>query len=208
MDYFPISWGFAMIAAKLLGSWAQIESSLAPDKTVMLFTMGVLVFAGLLFGLAPMRVALAGRAELALKTSAAASNADAGKSRAARAIVALQIALCVVLLVGGGLLIRTLRNLQNTPLGMRLDGLVVFGVKPNIASVPEGVVFYQNLMNKLRILPGVESVTVMEERIGTGWSNNGDMSVVLYSLPASAAPYAAKCLTLAATLSGWDKSWP
>ena len=172
-----LAWGFAMIAAKLLGSWAQIESSLAPDKTVMLFTMGVLVFAGLLFGLAPMRVALAGRAELALKTSAAASNADAGKSRAARAIVALQIALCVVLLVGGGLLIRTLRNLQNTPLGMRLDGLVVFGVKPNIASVPEGVVFYQNLMNKLRVLPGVESVMVMEERIGTGWSNNGDMSV-------------------------------
>ena len=40
--------------------------------------------------------------------------------------------LCVVLLVGAGLLIRTLRNLENTPLGMEVDGLVVFGVKPDI----------------------------------------------------------------------------
>ena len=77
-----------------------------------------------------MRIALAGGAEQALKTSAATSNTDAAKSRTGKLVIALQIALCVVLLVGAGLLIRTLRNLQNTPLGMRVDGLVVFGVKP------------------------------------------------------------------------------
>ena len=170
-----LAWGFAEMAARLLGRWAQIESSLAPDRTVLLFTLGVLVLAALVFGLAPLRVALAGGAELALKTSPATSNADAGKSRAGRIIVALQMALCVVLLVGGGLLIRTLRNLQNTPLGLRVDGLVVFGVKPTITSVPEGVAFYQNLISKLRILPGVESVTIMEERLGSGWSDNSDM---------------------------------
>ena len=46
--------------------------------------------------------------------------------------------MCVVLLVGAGLLIRTLRNLENTPLGMQVDGLVVFGVKPNVPSLPAG----------------------------------------------------------------------
>jgi predicted permease len=172
-----LAWGFAEMATRLLGNWAQIESSLAPDKTVLLFTLAVLVFAALLFGLAPLRVAFAGEAKLALKTSAAASNADAGKSRIGKIIVSLQMALCLVLLVGGGLLIRTLRNLENTPLGMRIEGLVVFGVKPNITSIPEGNAFYQNLMNKLRILPGVESVTIMEERIGSWWSDNNDMRV-------------------------------
>jgi predicted permease len=112
-----VAWGFAVLATRLLGRWAEIESSLAPDKTVLLFTLAVLVFAALLFGVAPLRIALAGRAELALKTSAATSNANAGKSRTGRVIVALQMALCVVLLVGGGLLIRTLRNLENTPWG-------------------------------------------------------------------------------------------
>ncbi len=168
---------FAFMAAKLLANWAQIESSLAPDKTVLLFTMGVLVLAAVLFGLAPMRVALAGRPELALKTSAATSNANAGRSRTGRIVVALQMAMCVVLLVGAGLLVRTLRNLENTPLGMRVDGLVVFGVKPDIPSIPAGVAFYQNLMSKLRILPGVEAVTIMEERLGSGWSDNSDMQV-------------------------------
>lgn len=172
-----LAWCFAQMATRLLGQWAQIESSLAPDRTVLLFTLGVLTLAGLLFGLAPLRVALAGRAELALKTSAATSRTDAGKSRAGRIIVALQMALCLVLLVGAGLLIRSLRNLENTPLGMRVDGLVVFGVKPNIPSIPEGRIFYRNLLDKLRPLPGVESVTIMEERLGSWWSDNSDMMV-------------------------------
>jgi predicted permease len=172
-----LAWGFAEMATRLLGNWAQIESSLAPDKTVLLFTLAVLVLAALLFGLAPLRVALAGGAEMALKTSAATSNADAGKSRTGRVVVALQMAICVVLLVGGGLLIRTLRNLENTPLGVRVDGLVVFGVKPNIQAVPEGIAFYRNMMDKLRSLPGVESVTISEERLGSWWSDNNDMQV-------------------------------
>jgi predicted permease len=172
-----LAWAFAEMASRLLGRWAQIETSLAPDRTVMLFTLAVLVLAALLFGLAPLRVALAGGAKLALKTSAATSNTDAAKSRGGRIIVALQMALCVVLLVGAGLLIRTLRNLENTPLGLRVEGLVVFGVKPNIPSVPAGIEFYRNLMSKLGVLPGVESVTIMESRIGSGWSNNSDMMV-------------------------------
>ncbi len=62
-----LAWAFAEGATRLLGRWAQIESSLAPDRTVLLFTLGVLVFAALLFGIAPLRVALAGGAELALR---------------------------------------------------------------------------------------------------------------------------------------------
>ncbi len=82
-----------------------------------------------------------------------------------------------MLLVGAGLLIQTLRNLENTPLGMRVDGLVVFGLKPDFKSIPQGRAFYVDLLNRLRVLPGVKSVTVMEERIGSGWSDNSDMMV-------------------------------
>ncbi len=161
-----------------LGAWAQIEASLSPDNTVLVFTLSILVLAALLFGLAPLRFALSVGPALALKTSAATSNTDAGKTRTGKIIVALQMALCVVLLVGGGLLIRTLRNLQHISLGFSTDGLVVFGVNPqNIHSVPEGIAFYQELMRKLRVLPGVESVTIMEERLGSWWSNNNDMMV-------------------------------
>jgi predicted permease len=172
-----LAWLFANSATRALGAWAQIESSLAPDHTALLFTLSILALATLLFGLVPLRLVLSAGPALALRTSAAASHTDAGKSRASRIIVALQMTLCVVLLVGGGLLVRTLRNLENTPLGMRVHGLVVFGVKPKIQSVPEGVAFYQELMNKLRRLPGVESVTIMEERLGSWASDNSAMTV-------------------------------
>ena len=173
-----LAWLFAAAATHALGTWAQIESSLAPDHTVLLFTLSILVAAALLFGLAPLRVALSAGPGLVLKTSSATATTDAGKTRTGKIIVTLQMALCLVLLVGGGLLIRTLRNLQNIPLGFPTEGLVVFGVNPqNIHSVPEGVAFYQNLMSKLRVLPGVESVTIMEERLGSWWSDNSDMMV-------------------------------
>ena len=123
-------------------------------------------------------MAIAGGAELALKTSAATSSADAGRTKTGKLIVALQMALCLVLLVGGGLLLRTLRNLENIPLGMQTDGLVVFGLNPQ-GLHPEArlVAFYQELQRRLRVLPGVESVTVMQSRLGSGWSNNNDVTV-------------------------------
>jgi predicted permease len=172
-----LAWFFAVIATRALGAWAQIESSLAPDATVLRFTVGVLIAVVVLFGLAPLRIALAGGPTLALRTSSAASSADRRKSRLGRIVVALQMTLCVVLLVAAGLLIRTLRNLENTPLGLKVEGLVVFGVKPEIKSLEQGRMFYRELIGKLRDLPGVESVTVMEERIGSWWSDNSDMTV-------------------------------
>jgi len=172
-----LAWAFAKTATRALASWAQIESSLAPDRTVLAFALGILVVSALIFGLAPLRIALAAGPALSLKTSAATSNADAGRSRGARIMVAFQMTLCVVLLVGAGLLIRTLRNLENTPLGLRVDGLVVFGVNPHVTSVPQGKAFYRDLIGKLRELPGVESVTVMDSRIGSWSSNNSDMTV-------------------------------
>jgi predicted permease len=94
-----------------------------------------------------------------------------------RIVVALQMTLCLALLVGAGLLIRTLRNLENTPLGLQADDLAIFSVKPNIPSIPAGRLFYSNLISKLRVLPGVESVSVSEERLGGFWSDNSDMMV-------------------------------
>ena len=172
-----LAWLFAIFATRALGSWAHIESSLAPDRTVLLFSLSILALAALLFGLAPLRIALAAGPALTLKTSSATSHADAGKSRTGRLIVVLQMTLCLVLLVGAGLLIRTLRNLENTPLGFNVKGLVVFGVNPDVPSLPQGRAFYRELIATLRSLPGVESVTVMEERIGSGWSDNSDMMI-------------------------------
>jgi ABC-type antimicrobial peptide transport system permease subunit len=53
-----LAWLFALSATKALGTWAQIEASLAPDHVVLAVTIGILALTSVLFGLAPLRVAL------------------------------------------------------------------------------------------------------------------------------------------------------
>ncbi len=95
-----LAWLFAVGATRSLAVWSQIEASLEPDRTVLLFTLGILISAALVFGLAPLRVAMSGGPGLVLKTSAQTANTDVSKTRASKMIVTLQMALCLVLLVG------------------------------------------------------------------------------------------------------------
>ena len=88
-----LAWVFAADGDEALGHGRRLSRAWRRIRTVLLFTLGILVVAALLFGLAPFRVALAGGAALALKTSAATSSTDAGKSRTGKIIVALQMAL-------------------------------------------------------------------------------------------------------------------
>ena len=98
---------------------------------MLLFTLGMLGGGGAAFRTGAAADCAFGGADAGDEDiGRATANADAGKTRTGRTIVAMQMALCVVLLVGAGLLIRTLQNLENTPLGFSTDGLVVFGVKP------------------------------------------------------------------------------
>ncbi len=173
-----LAWAFALPATTALATWAHLDSSLRPDMTVLLFTLAVLVLAAVAFGVAPLFDALSVPAGLALKSSSRVATQDKQKSRFGQLVVALQIALCVVLLVAAGLLLRTLRNLENVPLGMRTQGLLVFGIDPQGLHGKEQVnEFYQTLLARLRVLPGVESATLVEMRPGAGWSNNNEAIV-------------------------------
>jgi predicted permease len=168
-----LAWLFACAGTRALAAWALIDSSLAPDATALSLTLAILVLAALVFGLAPLRTSLAGGTGLVLKSSSALTNQTSGSSRRSRVVVALQMAFCLSLLVGAGLLVRTLRNLENTPLGLRTQGLVVFGMNPQRThTLNDGVAFYQLLLSRLRSLPGVESVSLAGNRPGSGWSNN------------------------------------
>jgi predicted permease len=173
-----LAWTLAIPATRALAAWSQLETSLQPDRSVLLFTLAVVVLAALVFGLAPLRSALSVPAGMALKSSGTAAAQDKRKSRLGRMVVAAQVAMCVVLLVAAGLLLRTLRNLEHVPLGMRTQGLLVFGIYPqDFHSNQEAIHFYQTLLTRLRVLPGVESVSLVDNRPGAGWSNN-DVAVV------------------------------
>jgi predicted permease len=167
-------WMLAVWGSQALGRWAGLEASVAPDATVLLFTVLICFAAALVFGLVPLRGILNMPPWVALR--AAAGNAIKGRLgfRTGSAVVALQMAMCLALLLGAGLAVRTLLNLENVKLGLRAKGLLVFGITPpaSLRTDTEVIRFYERLMDQLRILPGVESATAVQLRPGAGVSNN------------------------------------
>jgi len=174
-----LGWLFALWATEALARWSLLDRSLAPNTSVLLFTLIVSVLVALIFGIAPLRSAVRVPIGLALKTSGATAYQDRGHSRSGQLVVAFQMSMCLVLLVGAGLLVQTLRNLETLNLGLRTAGLLVFGLTPQqqIHDDAEGERFYQALLTRLRAMPGVESATVMRQRLGEGWSSNTDAFV-------------------------------
>ena len=169
-----VGWGLAMLATRALAAWSDLDVTLSPDRTVLSFTIALSVLAALVFGLAPLRRAARVPIGLVLKSSATNLTADRHKLRGGQIVVAAQVALCLTLLVGASLLVRTLRNLSDADLGFRARGLLVFGITPpqSIRGDEASARFYQSLTMRLRALPGIEAVTLMSNRIGSGWSNN------------------------------------
>jgi predicted permease len=167
------AWAFALGATRALGSWAHIQSNLQPDAVVAWSTLGVLFLLALVFGLAPLRRAMSSGPEMVLRSSSTVSHTSSQKVRAGNAVIVTQIAMCLVLLVGAGLLLGTLRNLLKTPLGQKPEGLLVFGVQPQHAHTKEeSIAFFVALQQRLRTIPGVQSVSMAGNRPGSGWSDN------------------------------------
>jgi predicted permease len=114
-----------------------------------------------------------------LRTAATTGSSSRERNLTRKAVVALQIALCVVLLSTAGLAVRTMINLENADLGLRAGGLLVFGLTMEQSNTPPGADerFFGDLLDRLRALPGVESVTASQIRLGTRTSNNTGVSI-------------------------------
>jgi predicted permease len=167
-------WLLAKWASEALAQWAQVEGNLEPDRTVLFFALAICFVAAIVFGLAPLRSAIRLPAWAALRTSGSNASQDPSASRGGRTVVALQIAICLALLAGAGLAIRTLRNLESVKLGVHTEGLLVFGITPpeSFHSDAEVIRFFHNLAGQLRALPGVESAALVQLRPGSGAANN------------------------------------
>jgi len=134
------------------------------DWRVLAFTLGLSLVTGLLFGLAP---AFAGaRADLntILKTSSRSTTGHRSRSRLRDLLVVFEVASCVVLLIGAGLLIRSFSRLQNVNPGFRVDHVLTMQLSLTDARYPgmKAAQFYRQLLDRTRNLPGVVSAGVCQ----------------------------------------------
>jgi predicted permease len=167
-------WLLAVWGSDALAKWSRLDVSLAPDRGVLFFSIAISLATALVFGLVPFWSVGRVPPWVALRTSGRSATQDRTGFRAGQVVVAIQMAMCLALLVGAGLAVRSLQNLESASLGLRAEGLLVFGITPpqSLHTDPEVVRFYQGLIDRLRVLPGVQAATLVQLRPGAGVSNN------------------------------------
>src|SRR5690606_12586179 len=131
------------------------------NTSVLLFTLGVSLAAGLFFGLFPAFRVGSRRTLLALRDGGRGSTIGRDRHRARGALVVGQVALALVLLVGSGLMVRSFQRLRAVAPGFRTEGLMTFRLSPPPNRYPDTedtARFYDELLGRLRALPGVTAV--------------------------------------------------
>jgi len=130
------------------------------DLRVLGFTFGLSLLTGLIFGLLPALRATDLDLTPALKDAGRSSTAI-GRSWLSKGLVVVQVSVSVLLLIGAGLLIRTLRNLHQVDIGFNAQNLLLFDVDPSLLGYKDDklVNLYQQAFSRLEAVPGVQSVT-------------------------------------------------
>jgi predicted permease len=134
------------------------DVDLSLNWRVLAFTLAVSLLTGVLFGLAPAWRATSLDLATALKQSRRTIGAV---SRLSKTLIVVQVALSLLLLIGAGLFIRTLYNLQQVNLGFNQDNLLLFKLQPQQGGYKDErlLQFYQQLFARLDNLPGVRAAT-------------------------------------------------
>ncbi len=175
-------WATGLLVAFMSSGREPITLSVHPDLRVLGFNAAVSLFTGVLFGLAP---AFRGtRLDLtpALKESARGGSLGAHRSARARlgkALVIAQVAATLLLLVGAGLFVRTLQNLETLNVGFNRYNILLFGIDPtqNGYKGERLESFYQELQRRLEALPGVRSASASNHTLIGGGVSIGGISI-------------------------------
>jgi predicted permease len=135
------------------------------DLRVLGFTVAVSLFTGILFGVAPawrsVRVNLTPTLKEGEGSSAGSGHSSGRWWSAGNALVVTQVALAVVVLVGAGLLVRTLQNLRSVDLGFDAHNILIFGIDPTLAGYKGAQTdnLYRDLQGRLAETSGVKSAS-------------------------------------------------
>jgi predicted permease len=168
----------AQVLVKLVsGDAQQISLRLDPDWRILAFTAGISMLSGVLFGLLP---ALRGtRGDLQHVLKEASRGSTGARSHSAKALVAIQIAVSLVLIVACGLFVRTLINLQRQTLGYDRANLISVRVDP-VSAGYKGEALGRamlELSHRFAALPGVRTATFSENGLFGGVESGATLEI-------------------------------
>lgn len=150
---------------------------------VLIFSVGVSLLSGILFGLAPALHASGISLNESLKEGERGSTSGHGKTRSA--LVVAEVSLSLILLVGSGLLVKSFVRLMEVDPGFDPNHLLVFNVGlPPSTTAPQQDDFYRQVVDRLQALPGVQSAGAVSRLPLAGGNSNRS-----FNLPGSSKDY-------------------
>jgi putative ABC transport system permease protein len=180
--------GVAYVLATLLlfiaPSSIPRKGEIGIDGGVLLFTLAVAVVVGVGIGLMPAFRAI--RIDLSTRLNEGTRGSSGGirHGRLRDGLVVAQLALALVLVAGGGLLVRSFLSLLNVENGIDPRNVLSFETSlPRLRypTAEEGKVFYQELLERIRAMPGVESAGLALYLPATGWHHSTDVEIEGYT---------------------------
>jgi putative ABC transport system permease protein len=161
-------------------------SEVTVDSLVLLFTLGISVAAGSIFGLTPLMHMRVRGLVTALKEGADKGAIGTARHHLRHGLVMAEVALAVMLVIGAGLLMRTIYNLTNVDAGFDRARLVTFSMTLPQVNYPQASAraqIYQRLLNNFRAVPGVQGATAMSGLPPNRPLNANDTDIDNYMAP-------------------------
>ena len=159
-----------------VGDWAGGENSINPrlDLRVLGFTFGLSLLTGIVFGMVPALRATRVDLTPSLKDTGRGSSATT-RSLLSRTLVVAQVSLSLLLLIGAGLLVRTLINLQRVETGFNQENILLFHADPSLLGYKDDRLrnLYQQMFARLEAVPGVKAATFSRAALLSRGSTNG-----------------------------------
>lgn len=144
----------------------NIHTDLTPDLSVVLALSGLTLMTAVISSLLPAMAAARASIQPLLNQQSSQTGTAKNKHRTRSLLVVTEIALSLTLLVGCGLLLRTIYHLRHVPLGFRTDHVVVANMTvPSYEFTGKDIraELYQPLLERVQHLPGVQSAALMTE---------------------------------------------
>ncbi|MGA8102265.1 MAG: ADOP family duplicated permease [Candidatus Acidiferrales bacterium] len=191
LGVFFARWGSALLVRFVSTDQGQVFLNLKMDGRVLAFTIAIAVLCGVLFGILPALRSTRLEAISAMKEGSAQTSGGRAHSASARWIVAAQVALSLILLIGAGLFIRTFTNLMTLNAGFDPNNVLLTETNVHSAGLPEPALapLYGQMLAKLQALPGVVSASqCLLYPLSSGDEWNFEVSVPGYQPPNGVEP--------------------
>ena len=155
-------WGVDLILALDPGEVPRV-TPISVDATALLFAVGLSLLTGVLFGVGPAWQASRPQLQSTLKDATRGTTGEGSRQFARMGLVLAEVAISLVLLVGAGLLFRSLMTLLDVPLGFTTSGVMTMQVAPtgeNYRAPAHFIAYWNRVLENVRAVPGVKAAAL------------------------------------------------